>query len=74
MLFTSRAEAAAGAQRVGRERDWPKALMTLQPSNLVKWMGTLPGLGAPSAVVNLSSTPFRIDLTQIGSLWDRYRS
>jgi len=74
MLFTSRAEAAAGAQRVGRERDWPKALMTLQPSNLVKWMGTLPGLGAPSAVVNMTSTPFRIDLTQIGSLWDRYRS
>lgn len=73
MLFTSSAEAAAGAKTVGRDREWPKALMTVDPPPLVKWMSTLPANGVNQAMVNHASAPFMLELSQVGSQWDRYR-
>lgn len=73
MLFTSRAEAEAGAKTVGRDRDWPKALMTIDPAAIVNWMSTLPENGVTQALVNHGSVPFVLELSECGSQWDRYR-
>jgi len=72
MLFTSESEALAGAKAVGRGGEGTKLLMTIEPAKLVKWMATLPGQGAPAAIVNGASAPFMIDLAQIDAYWQRF--